>query len=71
MLPHDKLNLELAIDQLKAVSPYFVEIYPEIAKLLHAYYLELIHAGFKEQDAIKIVKHQGWSAGLDNGEHKG
>lgn len=62
MKPHERLEMELAADQIAKLSPLMLGLYPSIAKLTRAYFNELIKEGFTEAQALYIVATQGVTA---------
>lgn len=63
MKAHEQLQLEMAIDQIKKMVPFYQEHAKAVAKILKAYYDELVAAGFTDAQALQIVIHHGINIG--------
>ncbi|MEC0666314.1 hypothetical protein P8864_10475 [Priestia flexa] len=68
MKPHEKMEYQLAKEQLEKAIPAMLGAYPTLAKLTRNYYKELIKEGFTEDQALHIVTHQGINGGMPKGE---
>ncbi|GAK03111.1 hypothetical protein JCM19037_1404 [Geomicrobium sp. JCM 19037] len=51
---YKQMELEYAIENMKKLSPYFVDISKEMAKITKSYYDGLINQGFMHDDAVKM-----------------
>jgi hypothetical protein len=63
MKAHEQLQLEMAIDHIKKMVPFCQEHAKAVAKIMKAYYDELVAAGFTNQEALQIVIHHGINIG--------
>jgi len=64
MKPHERLEMEIAMEQIAKIVPAMMGAYPCIAKMMKAYFDELVKEGFTEVQALHIVTIQGVTARL-------
>lgn len=64
MKPHERLEMEIAMEQIAKIVPAMMGAYPSIAKMMKAYFDELVKEGFTEVQALHIVAIQGVTARL-------
>jgi len=64
MKPHERLEMEIAMEQISKMVPAMMGTYPSVAKMMKAYFDELVKAGFSEAQALIIVAMQGVTARL-------
>ena len=62
MKPHERLELELASDNIAKIVPTMLGLYPAIAQMTKAYFDALVKEGFSENQALHIVATQGITA---------
>lgn len=62
MKPHERLEMEIAMEQIAKIVPAMMGAYPSIAKMMKAYFDELVKEGFSENQALHIVATQGVTA---------
>ena len=62
MKPHERLELELASDNIAKIVPTMLGLYPAIAQMTKAYFDALVKEGFSENQALHIVATQGVTA---------
>ncbi|MFD2703784.1 hypothetical protein ACFSVM_25475 [Paenibacillus shunpengii] len=55
-----KLEMQMALDELVAMTYELTQLQKTAAPLIHNYYKELLAAGFSESDALSIVRVHGW-----------
>jgi hypothetical protein len=55
-----KLQMEMANDAIKSMTPQMKEYQKNIAPLVYNYFVELINAGFTESQAISLVSAHGY-----------
>lgn len=49
-----QMEIEYAIDQMKKMAPYLIEVSTEMSKVTKSYYDGLIEQGFDEKQALKM-----------------